>query len=217
MRIYYEMPAYETCMADGYPVWDAAEAKREDLKTVGGKLARETASAGGFDAAAAGGAGAAGSFDAAEYAGAAGSFYAAEYAGAAVKNAAENYVTLGSGHMTPEQIAAVLNTIPMELSFIDENNINRYFNDGEKLFKRPDMAIDRDVFSCHPPKVEVMVRQIIDSFRSGAENSVDVWMNKGGQPVLVRYMAVRDDSGKFLGTLECVQKMKFAEDHFINA
>ena len=86
-------------MADGYPVWDAAEAKREDLKTVGGKLARETASAGGFDAAAAGGAGAAGSFDAAEYAGAAGSFDAAEYAGAAVKNAAENYVTLGSGHM----------------------------------------------------------------------------------------------------------------------
>ena len=153
------MEINSSLMADGYPVWDAAEAKREDLKTVGGKLARDAGAAGSFDAAAggsaaeaAGGAGAAGSFDAAEYAGAAGSFDAAEYAGAAVKNAAENYVTLGSGHMTPEQIAAVLNTIPMELSFIDENNINRYFNDGEKLFKRPDMAIDRDVFSCHPPK-----------------------------------------------------------------
>jgi len=123
-------------------------------------------------------------------------------------------ISLGSGHMNPEQIAAVLNTIPMELSFVDENNINRYFNAGEKLFKRPDMAIDRDVFSCHPPKVEMMVREIISSFREGKRDSVDVWMNKGGEPVLVRYMAVRNEKKEYLGTLECVQKMTFAKEHF---
>ncbi len=67
-------------------------------------------------------------------------------------------IVLPGGHMTPEQLRALLNTIPMEISFIDAGNINRFFNEGPKVFKRPGMAIDREVFSCHPPKIEPMVR-----------------------------------------------------------
>jgi DUF438 domain-containing protein len=59
-----------------------------------------------------------------------------------------------------------------------------------------------------------MARQIIQNLRSGARDSVDVWLNKRGEPVLVRYMAVRDRNGEYVGTLECVQKMGFARDHF---
>ena len=104
----------------------------------------------------------------------------------------------------------------MELTFIDENSVNRYFNDGDdmKLFKRPLMAIDREVFSCHPPKIEPMVRSIIEDFRNGNRDCVDVWNSRDGQPVLVKYMAVRDKEHNYVGTLECVQQMGFAEKHF---
>ncbi len=129
------------------------------------------------------------------------------------------WLPLDSGHMTPAQIEAVLNTIPMELTFIDENDINRFFNagDGKKLFKRPDAAVDREVFSCHPPKYAAMARQIIDRLKAGAQDSVDVWLTKRGEPVFIRYMAVRSRDGKYVGTLECVQKMGFAEAHFKNS
>ena len=116
-------------------------------------------------------------------------------------------IVLPGGHMTPEQLRALLNTIPMEISFIDAGNINRFFNEGPKVFKRPGMAIDREVFSCHPPKIEPMVRQIIEDFREGRRDSVPVWMEKGGKTMLVTYMAVRDADGNYVGTAEFVQDM----------
>lgn len=123
-------------------------------------------------------------------------------------------VTFPSGHLTPRQIRGMLNTIPMEITFIDEDSINRYFDEsGDKLFKRPLSALDREVWHCHPPKIEEMVRQIIRDLKAGKRDSFDVWMQKGGEPVLVRYMAVRDEQG-YVGTMECVQKMGFAEKHF---
>ena len=125
-------------------------------------------------------------------------------------------IQLPSGHFTMAQLDAMLNTLPMEITFIDHENINRYFNDGDepKLFKRPLMALDREVFSCHPPKIEPMVRMIIDDFREGKRNYVDVWNTRDNEPVLVRYMAVRDKNKKYIGTMECVMKMGFAKEHF---
>lgn len=123
-------------------------------------------------------------------------------------------VILPGGHMTPEQLRALLNTIPMEITFVDADNINRFFNEGKKVFQRPGMAIDREVFSCHPPKIEGMVRGIIGEFRAGTRDSVPVWMEKNGRSILVTYMAVRDHTGKYLGTVELVQDMEFAKQHF---
>ena len=123
-------------------------------------------------------------------------------------------IVMPGGHMTLPQLTALLNTIPMEISFVDAGNINRYFNEGPKVFKRPGMAIDREVFSCHPPKIEPMVRAIIDDFRAGRRDSVPVWMEKGGRTMLVTYMAVRDGDKNYLGTMELVQDMEFAKEHF---
>lgn len=125
-------------------------------------------------------------------------------------------VRLASGSLTVAQLDAMLNTLPLEVTFVDGDDINRYWNDdGEKkLFKRPPSALGREVWSCHPPKVQPMVRSVIQTLRSGSQDSVDVWMQKEGEPVLVRYMAVRDRSGAYLGTLEVVQRMGFARDHF---
>lgn len=126
----------------------------------------------------------------------------------------ENEIIMPGGHLTISQLTALLNTIPMEITFVDAENINRYFNEGEKVFKRPGMAIDREVFSCHPPKIEPMVRSIIADFRSGKRDSVPIWMEKGGRVMLVKYMAVRDKKGNYLGTVELVQDMEFAREYF---
>lgn len=126
----------------------------------------------------------------------------------------DNTIALIGGSLTVDQLNAMLNTMPMEVTFVDHEDINRYFNDGEKVFKRPTTAIGRDVYSCHPPKVEPIVRGIIDSFRKGDRDNVAVWLEKVGRPFYVNYMAVRDQNNNYIGTLELVQDMQFAKDHF---
>ncbi|MBS4893388.1 MAG: DUF438 domain-containing protein [Veillonella parvula] len=126
----------------------------------------------------------------------------------------DNTIALIGGSLTVDQLNAMLNTMPMEVTFVDHEDINRYFNDGEKVFKRPTTAIGRDVYSCHPPKIEPIVRGIIESFRKRERDNVAVWLEKVGRPFYVNYMAVRDQNNNYLGTLELVQDMQFAKDHF---
>ncbi len=128
--------------------------------------------------------------------------------------AQENEVVLVGGHLTLDQLEHLLNTVPIEITFVDEQNVNRYFNEGPKVFKRPTMAIDREVFSCHPPRIGQKVRRIIEEFRAGTMDEVPIWMDKNGRTMLVRYMAVRDRGGKYIGTAEFVQDMEFAKEHF---
>lgn len=124
-------------------------------------------------------------------------------------------VYLTGGHLNINELNAMLNTIPGEITFVDKENINKYFNDGEKLMKRPKMAIDRNVMTCHPPKVQALVNAIIDDFRNGRKDIVPIWMEKAGRTLLVNYFAVRDEKGEYLGTLEFVQDMTEAKKHFL--
>ena len=123
-------------------------------------------------------------------------------------------IVMPGGHLTLEQLTALLNTIPLEITVVDANNMNCFFNEGSKVFKRPNMAINRDVFSCHPPKVEAVVKSIIEEFREGVRDSVPIWMEKEGKTMLVTYMALRDQNKNYLGTVELVQDMEFAKKHF---
>lgn len=129
---------------------------------------------------------------------------------------ADEEVHLSGGSLKLEELNALLNTIPAEITFVDKDNINKYFNDGEKLMKRPKMALGRNVMTCHPPKVQVMANAIIDDFKNGRKDNVPVWMEKAGKTLFVNYIAVRDEEGKFVGTLELVQDMTFAKEHFEN-
>ena len=124
-------------------------------------------------------------------------------------------VYLTGGHLNINELNVMLNTIPGEITFVDKENINKYFNDGEKLMKRPKMAIDRNVMTCHPPKVQALVNAIIDDFRNGRKDIVPIWMEKAGRTLLVNYFAVRDEKGEYLGTLEFVQDMTEAKKHFL--
>ena len=129
-------------------------------------------------------------------------------------SASDGEIIMPGGHLKKNDLIAMLNTLPVEITFVDKDNINRFFNEGPKVFKRPQMAIDREVFSCHPPKVEPMVRMIIGNFRDGKEDEVPIWMEKGGKPFLVRYMAVRDKEQNYVGTLEAVTDMTEVKEHF---
>lgn len=129
-------------------------------------------------------------------------------------SARDGEIIMPGGHLKKNELIAMLNTLPVEITFVDKDNINRFFNEGPKVFKRPQMAIDREVFSCHPPKVEPMVRMIIGNFRDGKEDEVPIWMEKGGKPFLVRYMAVRDKEQNYVGTLEAVTDMTEVKEYF---
>ena len=126
----------------------------------------------------------------------------------------DSEIIMPGGHLTVEQLTALLNTIPLEITFVDVHNINRFFNEGSKYFKRPAMAIDREVFSCHPPKVETKVRRIIEEFRAGTLDEVPIWMEKNGKCLLVRYIAKLETSKIIIWELELVQDMDFGKEHF---
>lgn len=123
-------------------------------------------------------------------------------------------IIMPGGHLKINELTALLNTIPLEITFVDKNDINRYFNEGTKVFKRPSMAIDRSVYSCHPPKFEIVCRTIINDFKAGKNEPVSIWMEKNGETMLVTYLPVRDKDGSYLGITEIVQNMSFAKEHF---
>ncbi|MET3616788.1 DUF438 domain-containing protein [Peptoniphilus olsenii] len=127
----------------------------------------------------------------------------------------EGEITLSGGHLNINELDCLLNTIPLEITFVDANNINKYFNEGEKIMKRPKMAIDRSVFTCHPPKVQKLVKAIIDDLKNGRKDNVPVWLEKQGHTLYINYIAVKDDDKNYVGTLEVVQDMTFAKNHFL--
>lgn len=118
-------------------------------------------------------------------------------------------IKLPTGELSLKELRRILNTLPMEITFVDFNDTNKYFNEGEKLFKRPMMSLGRPVYSCHPPKVEAMVKSIISDFKSGKRDKVQVFSDKGGVKMCVTYLPVRDENGEYLGTMELCQDMAF--------
>lgn len=100
----------------------------------------------------------------------------------------------------------MLNSMPVEISFVDENDEVGYFNkNGDRIFPRPRSVIGKKVQQCHPRKSVDKVIEIIDSFKSGKRKVVNFWINLDGRLIYIRYFAVRDNNGKYLGTLEVSQ------------
>ena len=118
-------------------------------------------------------------------------------------------VSFDAGSMTPAVINAVLNTLPFDLTFVDADDKVKYFTQGkERIFARPKTIIGRDVSMCHPPQSVHVVEGIVDSFRSGDKEHEDFWIRSKDKFIYIRYFAVRDNDGKYLGTLEVTQDIK---------
>ena len=111
-----------------------------------------------------------------------------------------------NGSLTKEQLDSLLNTLPVEITYIDENDTVRYFNKPEKvIFVRTKAIIGRKVQNCHPAKSLDTVNRIVESFKEGTRNSAEFWITLGDRLVYIRFFATRDLQGKYLGTLEVVQ------------
>ncbi len=104
-------------------------------------------------------------------------------------------------------LAAILNALPVELSFVDAADTVRYFSheDQDKIFPRTRSAIGMKVQSCHPPKSLHMVEAILADFKAGRRRVSEFWLDFGGKKVHIRYFAVRSREGRYLGCLEVVQ------------
>jgi len=104
------------------------------------------------------------------------------------------------------QLNKVLSSLPLDITVVDENDKVIYFSDNdERIFPRAAAIIGRKVQNCHPPKSLSIVEGIINSFKENKKDSETFWINIKGKTVLIKYLALRDDSGKYLGTLEISQ------------
>ncbi|MGC4018439.1 MAG: PAS domain-containing protein [Muricomes sp.] len=110
------------------------------------------------------------------------------------------------GKLTLEQINLIFRHLPIDLSYVDENELVRFYSDTKhRVFPRSPGVIGRDVKNCHPRESVHNVEKIIEEFRAGREDSAEFWLEMGGKFVYILYTAVRDDNGKFRGVLEMMQ------------
>lgn len=126
------------------------------------------------------------------------------------KGMAENSgkIDLLTGMPDAEQIRLIFNHLPVDITFVDENNKVRYFSTpGKRIFPRSKAIIGRDVNNCHPPESVHVVEEIIEAFRSGKESQASFWIKIKEELVLIRYFAVRDEAGQYRGVIEVSQEV----------
>jgi len=109
-------------------------------------------------------------------------------------------------NLNKEQIAGILETIPVEISFVDESDLVKFWNKHEtRIFKRPVSALHKSVQNCHPKQSVNKVDQVLSDLKSGKRRSAEFWIDLRGRKIYIRYFAVRNKAGKYLGTLEATQ------------
>jgi PAS domain S-box-containing protein len=120
----------------------------------------------------------------------------------------DNEISLPTGKLRLKELMSILNTLPVDITFVDNEDKVRYFSDSkERIFLRTKSIIGIKVQNCHPPQSLEAVEKILKSFKEGKRDAVDFWINAEGKFVYVRYFAVRDEGGSYLGTLEVSQDL----------
>lgn len=112
----------------------------------------------------------------------------------------EGEITLETGSMSKAELEAMLNTLPIDITFVDREDTVRYFNQSkDRLFPRAKAVIGRKVQQCHPQKSINLIDQILNEFKSGKRDYAQFWLNVKGRKIHIRYLAVRDNNGRYLG------------------
>jgi PAS domain S-box-containing protein len=113
-----------------------------------------------------------------------------------------------TGSLSKEEVEAILDALPIDISFINANDAVRYFNKADKrIFVRTKAVIGRKVQLCHPQKSVHIVNRILEAFKSGKKDVAEFWITLNDRLVHIRYFAVRDKNGKYLGTMEVTQDL----------
>jgi len=118
----------------------------------------------------------------------------------------EGRIAMETGGFTPEELEAVLNTLPVDITFVDAEDRVRYFNQtADRIFVRSKSVLGRTVQNCHPQKSVHIVNRILEDFRAGKRDRAEFWINMRGRLIYIRYFPVRARDGRYLGTLEVTQ------------
>jgi len=120
--------------------------------------------------------------------------------------APESVPQFETGSLSKEEIEAILNALPVDISFVDANDAVKYFNKAEKrIFVRTKAVIGRKVQLCHPQKSVHIVNKILETFKNGKKDVAEFWITMNNRLIHIRYFAVRNKNGKYLGTIEVTQ------------
>ena len=117
-------------------------------------------------------------------------------------------IMMPTGHVSVEQLIAVLSTLPLDLTFVDAEDRVAFFSEGpDRIFARSKAIVGRKVQHCHPPRSADIVNRILDDFRAGRQSVAEFWIDFQGKFVHIRYFAVRNPAGEYLGTVELTQDL----------
>lgn len=109
-------------------------------------------------------------------------------------------------NLSYDLIELIFDTLPVEISFIDADDVVRYYSkDGNRIFMRTPAVIGRKVQDCHPKKSLEKVEEILDGFKSGTLDKAEFWINLHDKKILIRYYPIRDKDGNYLGCIEVTQ------------
>ena len=116
-----------------------------------------------------------------------------------------------TGALSMEQIKGIFSSLPVDITFVDADDRVRYFSESPgRIFVRPKTIIGRKIQHCHPPSSLKVVERIVSDFRSGRQDSCSFWIDVQGRFVYIRYFAVRNGDGEYIGTLEVTQDLNEA-------
>ena len=114
-----------------------------------------------------------------------------------------------TGLLTAKEIELMFNNLPLDITFVDKDGAVKYFSQGkERIFPRTKAIIGRQVHNCHPPASVHIVEKLVEDFKTGRKDSEDFWIKMGGLFVYIRYFAIRDEKGEYMGTMEVTQNIK---------
>ena len=117
-------------------------------------------------------------------------------------------VDLKTGYLSAEQIRLIFNHLPVDITYVDENNKVKFFSTPEKrIFRRTNSIIGRDVKNCHPHESVHVVEQIVEAFRNGEKDKASFWIQMKGEFILIQYFAIRDEQGNYKGVVEVSQEI----------
>lgn len=118
-------------------------------------------------------------------------------------------ITLPTGVLQVEELVHMLNTLPIDITFVGKDDTVKYFSQSsDRIFPRTKTIIGRNVSNCHPPASVHIVEGIVEDLKSGKKNHEDFWIKMGDKYVFIRYYAVRNTEGEYLGVLEVTQDIK---------
>lgn len=124
------------------------------------------------------------------------------------KAISEGYIKMETGILSLKQLELLLNHLPVDITFIDHEDVVRYFSHGkERIFARTKAVIGRTVQNCHPPRSVHVVEELLADFKAGKKDCDDFWIKFRDKYVYIRYFAVRDENGQYIGTLEFTQNI----------